>query len=215
MRKRYILRVFSLLVLAAVVLSGATTSFAAGPKCSGCHPSMAKEPMQLPETPPADLLLAMTTPCFNYAKVLEDYYYVEELFVTIEHHLADLEEDRYHVEPLYENLVSSRDYYREVKKQPVISLDEFILKTGKLRFELGKVYRLAKEKRIDQMNRNIFGVFVLATLFILYLIIAGWRTASGSGVVHPPKTKLGFDDLQEQGLEAVLDQEAKEKETTE
>ncbi len=207
MKKRYIYHLFTVFVLIVFASLSAVPVFASEPTCSSCHASMANEPMKLHGSPPADLLLALNTPCYNYGRVMEEWYYVEELFVTIEKHLVELEEARFHVEPMYEELVASRDYYREIKQQPIVSLAEFVQKSGKLRFDLGKVYRVAKEKRIDQHNRTVFGVMVIFTLFILFLIISGWRVASGSGVIIPTKTKLGYDDLKEQ--------EAKEKETTE
>jgi len=156
---------------------------------------MAEEPMRLPDSPPADLLLGLTNPCFQYGRVLEEWYYVEELFVTTEHHLVELKDARYYVKPLYEQLAAFRDLYRETIKEPVVSLADFKQKTGKLRLDVGKIYRDVKSKRIEQRNRTVFGVIVLGTIFILFLIVTGWRIASGSGVVHPPKTKLGYDEL--------------------
>ncbi|MFC1556875.1 hypothetical protein ACFL5L_02695, partial [candidate division KSB1 bacterium] len=177
------------------------------PQCSSCHASMAHEPLILAESPPADLILAQTTPCFQYGRVLEEWYYVEELFVTIEHHLTELEEDRYHVEPFIEELTGSRDFYREVKNKPVVSLANFVLDMGKLRFDVGKVYRPVKERRIDQKNRDMLGVFILGTIVLLFFVVTGWRIASGNGIVNPTLTKLGY--------EALKEKEAKEKEISE
>lgn len=212
MRKKNIFHLYAVLLLTAILMLGVNTAFA-GPQCSGCHPSMADNPMKLPKAAPADLLLALQTPCFNYARVLEEYYYIEELFVTIEHHLVDLEHDRYHMEPQFIELETSRDLYREVKKMPITSLEAFVQQTGKLRFDVGKVYRVAKEKRIDQHNRNVFGIMILGFFFVLFLIVSGWRVASGRGVVHKPRTTLGYDDLMEQGMETVLEPEEKQEKT--
>jgi len=175
--------------------------------CSGCHPSMAEQPVRLPDSPPADVLLGLSDPCFQYGNVLGEWYYVEELFVTTERHLAELEEARYHVEPLYRQLVASRELYRETVKEPLVSLADFRLKTGKLRYDVGKIYREAKTKRIEQRNRTVFGVIILGTFFMLFLIVTGWRLASGTGVVNPTRTKLGYDALKQA--------EAKEKEAAE
>ena len=151
--------------------------------------------MRLPDSPPADLLLGLTNPCFQYGRVLEEWYYVEELFVTTEHHLVELKDARCYVKPLYEQIAAFRDLYRETIKEPVVSLADFKQKTGKLRLDVGKIYRESKIRRIEQRNRTVFGFIVLGTIFILFLIVTGWRIASGSGVVHPAKTKLGYDEL--------------------
>lgn len=205
MKKLY--KLFTLFLLVSTAVLGLVSDCLSQSTCSGCHPSMAEKPVMLPDSPPADLLLGLTTPCFQYGRVLEEWYYVEELFVTTEHHLVELEDARYYVKPLYEQLAASRELYRETIKESVVSLADFKQKTGKLRFDVGKIYRDAKTKRIEQRNRTVFGVIVLGTIFILFLLITGWRVTSGSGVVHPVKTKLGYDELKRL--------EAKEKETSE
>ncbi|MFC1477582.1 hypothetical protein ACFL6L_03840 [candidate division KSB1 bacterium] len=205
MRKAYMYTTIFLILFTLMTVSIPVSAQA--PKCGGCHADMVKNPIALPEAPPADLLLALNTPCFNWGKVLEEWYYVEELFVTIEHHLIELHDARFHVEPWYEELEASRDYFRTVQQEPIVSLADFRTKTGKLRYDVGKVYRTVKEKRIEQQNRTVFGIILLIILFTLILVVTGWRIASGTGVVYKPKTKLGFDDLKEQ--------EAKEKEEAE
>ncbi|MFC1734337.1 hypothetical protein ACFL6I_28875, partial [candidate division KSB1 bacterium] len=127
--------------------------------------------------------------------------------ISKEHHLTELEEDRYHVEPFIEELTGSRDFYREVKNKPVVSLANFVLDMGKLRFDVGKVYRPVKERRIDQKNRDMLGVFILGTIVLLFFVVTGWRIASGNGIVNPTLTKLGY--------EALKEKEAKEKEISE
>ncbi len=200
-------RLLTIFLFTGIITFGSTFDSLSQQSCSGCHPSMAEESFKLPDSPPADLLLGLTTPCFDYGGLLEEWYYVEELFVTTEHHLVELEEARYHVEPFYEQLLASREYLREVVKEPVISLVDFKQKTGKLRFDVGKIYRDVKTKRIEQRSRNVLGAIILGTIFILFLIVTGWRVISGSGVVHPTKTKLGYDELKQL--------EAKEKEAAE
>lgn len=200
-------KLFTILLFTGVITFGSTFNSLCQQRCGDCHTSMAEKSFKLPDSPPADLLLGLTTPCFDYGGVLEEWYYVEELFVTTEHHLVKLEEDRYHVEPFYEELVASRDYLREVVKEPVVSLADFKQKTGKLRFDVGKIYRDVKARRIEQRSRNVLGAIILGTIFMLFLIVTGWRVISGQGVVHPAKTKLGYDELKQQ--------EAKEKEAVE
>ena len=195
----------SILLLLGLMFWYFPEGVSASQSCSGCHPSM--KPYTLPDSPPADLLLALTTPCFQYGRLLQEWYYVEELFVTTEHHIEILEGERYHVEPLRSQLVASREFYNESIKEPVTSLAGFQQITGKLRFDVGKVYRDAKAKRIEYKSRSVFGFILIGTIFILFLIITGWRVAAGSGEVHPTKTKLGYDDLKER--------EAKEKEIAE
>jgi hypothetical protein len=167
---------------------------------------MVENPVKLPDSPPADILLALSSPCFDYGKVLEEWYSVEELLVTTERHLVALEEDRYHVENFFEELVASREYLNESVKQPLVSLTDFRLKTGKLRFDLGKIYREAKARRIEQRDRDVFGFMIIGTLFLVFLIVSGWRVASGPGIVNPTKTKIGYDELkalEAQGKEAI------------
>lgn len=200
-------KIYDIILLVCVTIFAAHGASADEPRCSACHASMMDEPMMLPDSPPADILRGFTSPCFHYASVLEEWYSVEELFATIEHHLFILEEDRYHVEPLYEQMVDSRNFYREMLNAPVISLADFKIKTGKLRFDLGKIYRTVKEKRVEQRSRDLFGIIVLGTLFLMFIFVTGWRIAAGKGVVHPRETTLGYDTLQEQA-------EAKEKEVS-
>ncbi len=203
MRKTY--KTIMILVVTAALLSCGSSAFCQE-NCSSCHASMADTPMMLPDSPPADLLLALSTPCFDYGKVLEEWYSVEELLVTTEKHLIALEHDRFHLHHYFDELVSSREYLNESLKQPLVSLADFRMKTGKLRFDIGKVYREAKIRRIEQRDRDVFGFVVIGTLFILFLIVTGWRVTSGPGVVNPAKTKLGYDELKQleaQGKEAV------------
>ena len=204
---KYVRKLFTIFLLTGIITFGSTFDSLSQQKCGDCHFSMRKKSFKLPDLPPADLLLGLTTPCFDYGGILEEWYYVEELFVTTEHNLVELKENRYHVEPFYEQLLASRDYLREVVKEPVISLADFKQKTGKLRFDVGKIYRDVKTKRIEQRSRNVLGFIILGTIFILFLIVTGWRVASGSGVIHPSKTKLGYDELKQM--------EAKEKEAVE
>ncbi|MCP4724049.1 MAG: hypothetical protein GY863_03385 [bacterium] len=203
MRKGY--KAFIILAVTAVLFTFGNPAFCQE-NCSSCHASMVDNPIKLPDSPPADLLLALSTPCFDYGKVLEEWYSVEELFVTTERHLTALEHDRFHIENFFEELVASREYLNEAVKQPLVSLTDFRQKTGKLRFDIGKVYREAKIRRIEQRDRDVFGYVILGTLFLLFLIVSGWRVASGSGEVNPVKTKLGYDELKQleaQGKEAI------------
>ncbi len=196
MRKiSYIFAFFTAMLLVMSITSG---ECAAEPQCSGCHISMAANPIKLPDSPPANLISALQMPCKQYSRVLEEWYYVEELFVTTEHHLEVLEHDRFHLESLKEQLVSSRDLLRATIKQPVVSLADFQQKTGKLRFDVGRIYRDAKAKTIEQRDRDVFGIVLICTLLMLFIIVTGWRVSSGSGIVHPTKTKLGYDDYMEQ-----------------
>ncbi len=216
MRYTFTNRTSSVLALAVILLLISTSVFASDPQCSGCHASMADTPKMLPETPPADLIEALMTPCYNYGRVLEEYYSVDELFVTIEHHIEALEADRYHVHPLLEELEPSRNYFRVIKNEPLVSLTDFRMKSGKLRFDLGKTYRIVKEHRIDQRSRDVLGFFMLGTIFLLILVVTGWRVSSGSGLVHSRKTNLGYDDVMEQGgIEKILEENEAEKEDKE
>ncbi|MFC1554725.1 hypothetical protein ACFL7D_08840 [candidate division KSB1 bacterium] len=200
-------RIFTLFILSGIISTCFFSYGICGQNCSGCHPAFSDEPFYLPDTPPGDLISGQSTPCFDLSKIYEEWYYVEELFVTIEQHLVNLEEDRYHVVEIFDELKGSRDLYRETIKEPVVSLDNFILKSGKLRFDVGKVYREVKTHKIEQRDRDIFGIVVLSTLFVLFIIITGWRVASGNGEVNPRRTTLGYDEL--------MEQEAKEKEAAE
>jgi hypothetical protein len=193
--------IITIAVFCGALIAGLLPDSLAAQSCSSCHAAMAETPVTLPDNPPADVLAALSTPCAQYGRILEEWYYIEELFVTTEHHLLALHEDRYHVEPLAQQLVDSRALYRAAMQKPIRSLAEFQQITGKLRFDVGKVYREAKAHRQEQGGRFVFGIILIGTLGILFLMVTGWRVASGSGIVHPTETTLGYDALQQQAAE--------------
>ncbi len=155
--------------------------------CSSCHASMAEKPFQLKGTAPADLMNALSTPCYDYGKVLEEWYYVQELFVASEALVHYLEGKRLHATAQLKSLRTARDKYRILISKPVTSLASFKAETGALRYEVGKVYRELKASRIGMNAKNVYGVLVLATFVLLFLIVTGWDKSSGHGVVNPSR----------------------------
>ena len=169
-------------------------------RCSDCHPAMLEKPFYLQGDPPLDIMSAFYSPCFDYNRVLEEWFYTESLFNTIEMHFEDLVRARVDIEDFEHNLQTYRDLYRQFKSLPVESADGFKRRAGGFRYQMGKTYSEVRAAGLELNGRTVFGVMMLATIFLIILFVAGWRIASGPAEVHPDRSneEISSDDIKEE-----------------
>jgi hypothetical protein len=178
----------TILILSMVFLFAFNSAYAG--KCSDCHPSILKEPFRVKPLPVIDPMSIFYSPCNDYNKVMEEYYNTRSFFTTIEINYEYLEAKRVEVADFRRNMSQIRAAFREFEASPVISSADFKRRAGGLRYEMGKTYSEIRLFKIDLAGRNVFGVIVVGTLFIMLMLIIGWRIASGPAEVHPPHPEI-------------------------
>jgi hypothetical protein len=134
--------------------------------------------------------------------MIEEWYYLESFFNTIESHFAELEEGRVEVTDFQKNLALARDLYRQFLLEPVISFADFKKRASGLRYEMGKTYQEVKAQQTGLYSRNVFGIIVIGTLFIFTALTIAWKISAGPAEVHPPHPEINHSNS-EPGKEAV------------
>lgn len=184
MGKKHISK-FCTLFIVVLLTMGFFSPEAYSANCSDCHPAMLEEPFYLTFEPVVDVMSVFYSPCGDYNKVLEEWYYTESFFTTMESHFDYLHAKRVELEDFRHNLQKVRDLYRDFTVQPVTSLADFKRRAGGLRYEMGKTYSEVRHASLGISDRNVFGIIILFTLFLLIMFITGWKIAAGPAEVHP------------------------------
>jgi hypothetical protein len=161
-----------------------------GGNCSDCHPALLDKPFQLTGNPPLSVMSSFASPCNDYNRTLEEWYYTESFFNTIEGYFVELEKGRVEISDFQKSLALARDQYRRFLSKPVTSLAEFKKRASGLRYEMGKTYQEVKVQQTGLYSRNVFGIIIIATLFIFIALTIAWKIVSGPAEVHPPHPEI-------------------------